>query len=259
MENHRSIAQRYMTESIGLVRRSGYQMSLNFDMAGWAALMRSAPKITIVSPTFDPEQSDLRPGEAFWLQVCDELGAAACIADRLLVTDDFVRSEVATGRIWYARPTEEDRPGLSDTVPVGRFGGRVGHAGGLWVHPRRRKDGLSWLLPRFMRALSIFYWDVDRHCGMAFAGLHDSGLSARAYGFPESHVMIEGHYPPMKADARVFLLHIDRDQIVSQFEDDLARMTDGEPTLHDVATIVTNQVQKPAPSVAVAQAGAIRS
>lgn len=255
MANHLELAQRYMTESIGLLQRSGYRMSLNFDLSGWAALLRAAPKIGIVNPTFDPASSDLKPNEAFWLQLNDEYGVAACIADRLFVTDDFVTGEIGSGHLWYAHPGADDRPTLLPEAPVGRYSGRVGHAGGLWVHPRRRKDGLSWLLPRLVRALSIINWSVDRHCGMVFEGIHDSGLSAQAYGFPESHVVVEGYFPPTRADARVFVIHIDREQIAAQFEEDLVRMTDGHCQMRDVATIVGQRVQQPMVSARVAQMG----
>ncbi len=215
MTNHLELAQRYMTESIGLLQRSGYRLSLNFDLSGWAALLRAAPKIGIVNPTFDPSSSDLRPNEALWLQVNDDAGVAACVADRLFVTDDFVGCELASGRLWYARPGDDDRPELLPTAPIGRYAGRIGYAGGLWIHPRRRKDGLSWLLPRLVRALSIINWSVDRHCGLVFEGIHDSGLSAQAYGFPESHMVVEGYFPPVRGTARVFVIHIDRDQIAA--------------------------------------------
>lgn len=255
MASHLELAQRYMTESIGLLQRSGYRLSLNFDLSGWAALLRSAPKIGIVNPTFDPAHSDLRANEAFWLQLNDEVGVAACIADRLFRTDDFVANELATGRVWYASPGEGARPELLPDVPLGRYTGRVGHAGGLWVHPRRRKDGLSWILPRLVRALSIINWSVDRHCGLVFEGIHDSGLSAQAYGFPELHAVVEGYFPPTRADARVFVIHIDLDQIVAQFEDDLVRMTDRHCEMRDVATIVGQRVHQPMVGAGVVQMG----
>ena len=254
MAGHLELAQRYMTASIALLQRSGYRLSLDFDLHGWAALLRGAPRIGIVNPTFDPAHSRLQPNEAFWLQVNDEHGVAACIADRLFVTDDFIGGELASGRLWYASPGDGDRPALLPEAPVGRFGGRVGHAGGLWIHPRRRKDGLSWLLPRLVRALSIINWSVDRHCGLVFEGIHESGLSAQAYGFPESHVVVEGYFPPTRAPARVFVVHIDRDQIAAQFEADLVRMTVAGSLMHDVATIVRTPAVEPA-AARIAQGG----
>ena len=255
MATHIELAQRYLTESIALLQRSGYRLSLNFDLGGWATLLRSAPKIGIVNPTFDPAHSALKPNEAFWLQLNDDVGVAACIADRLFVTDDFVGGELASGRLWYAAPADADRPALLPGVPLGRFTGRVGHAGGLWVHPRRRKDGLSWLLPRPVRALSIINWSVDRHCGLVFEGIHDSGLSAQAYGFPESHVVVECYFPPTRSDARVFVIHIDLEQIAAQFEDDLGRMTDGNCQMRDVATIVGQRVHEPMVGARVVKMG----
>jgi len=255
MATHHELAQRFMTEAIAMLQRSGYRLSLNFDLTGWAALLRNAPKIGIVNPTFDPQHSELRPNEAFWLQLNDDLGVAACVADRLFVTDDFIGSELASGRLWYARPTEADRPALLPSAPRGVFDGRVGHAGGLWVHPRRRKDGLSWLLPRLVRALSVINWSVDRHCGLVFEGIHDSGLSAQAYGFPEAHCVVEGYFPPVRGDARVFVIHIDRDQIAAQFEADLTRMTTGHSQMRDVATIVGQRVHEPVVVDRVAKMG----
>ena len=87
--------------------------------------------------------------------------------------------------MYYAEPTESQRIELVRDLPFGRFTGRIGCAGGLWVHPRARKQGLSWLLPRLVRSYSIQFWDVDRHCAVVVESTRSSGLVEKAYGFQD--------------------------------------------------------------------------
>ena len=111
-----------------------------------------------MNPTFDPAHSDLKPNEAFWLQLNDDVGVAACVADRLFRTDDFV-DELETGRLWYARPGEADRPKLLPDVPTLKEAGIEEFpvkGGGGWSRPppRRSPCGAPWQTARQSRCLT---------------------------------------------------------------------------------------------------------
>jgi hypothetical protein len=241
-----NIARAYLASAIGLLQQSGFQMSLNFEMKSWASLMRSAPGTTVVNLTFDPDASDIRPGAAFWISINDQNGIAACIADRLFETENFV-DELESGRLW--RLTE---PQMTHMTPCGTraglsYPGHVGHAGGLWIDRRARKQGLSWILPRLTRALSIINWDVDRHCGVSFGDLYQSGMTAHSYGFPEGHKCVEGWFAPTGKHETIFLVHITREQILSQLVGDIEIIRRaGDKHMRDVAVIVGQRQQQPA-------------
>ena len=232
-------ARRYLKSSIELIQRSGFKMSLIFEMESWASLMRSVPRATIVNPTFDPSFSDLSPGDAFWISISDTSGSVvACIADRLIQTENFM-AEIESGRLWYNSPSPEQRVELTTEASDLLYPGMVGHAGGLWVHPKARGIGLSWLLPRLCRALSIMNWNVDRHCGMVFGDLYASGMTAQSYGFPESARCINGWFPPTHSEQLVYVVHISREQLLSQLQEDIDIIDGaGDKGMRDIATVV---------------------
>ena len=246
MLEHTDVARSYVTAAIGLLQRSGFRVSLNFDLGSWASLLRGAPSILVVNPTFDPERSQVEPGAGFWIGINDDHGPAACIADRLFVTDNFL-DEMRSGRLWSSTPGDEDRAELLGTLDAIHYPGRVGHAGGLWIHPRARKAGLSWLLPRLARAFSVINWNVDRHCGIILSGLYGSGMGKQAYGFPEAHLCIDGYCPPFRRSEQLLVVHITRDQIIEQLGSDLERIRDApDQQMRDVATIISHRHEQPA-------------
>lgn len=241
-----SVAREYFGKSIALLQNSGFQLSLNFEMESWVSLMKSAPGMRVVNPTFDPGATSIPPGTALWASVFDSGGIGACIANRFVETENFI-DEMATGRLWNL--SEKDRETLSIRAEVGqlRSPGRVGHAGGLWIHQRLRKQGLSWLLPRLMRSLSILNWDVERHCGVVFNDLYNSGMPATSYGFPEGYPCLEGWFAPTGRNEMIHVVHIDREQIVSGLASDIELIDRGRHKhVRDVAIIVGEREKKPA-------------
>jgi GNAT superfamily N-acetyltransferase len=200
----------------------GLELTVETDLADWAALMRSSPKIAAVNPTFDPAQSWLNPSNSFWLRVNQGERTVACIANRLFVTDDYIGLKRSL-RLWYdLKPTLLREPMnivLDEDVP--HIAGRIGHHGGLWVHPDWRGLGLSTLLPRLVRKLSLRHFDVDWHCGIVLEGLAMSGLPYRGYGYPHMALCIEGYFPVTGQHEKVFMTYIDRQEMLGQLVSDL--------------------------------------
>jgi hypothetical protein len=233
-----SIARRYAAESIALLRRSGFSVAMEFDLSDWARIMGDVPDSVMVNPAFDPKHCDMDASNAFWLRISDAQGTCAIIADKLLVCDDYLE-EMAAGRIHYSRPRPEQAIELAQNLPYGKYSGKIGCAGGLWVNPRARKQGLSWILPRLVRAYSVQFWDVDRHCAVVIGTTRTSGLVEEAYGFQEVHLMSDSYFPPMDRSVHAYVIHINRQEIVNQFLVDLEAMTQNrDQKVRDVATIV---------------------
>lgn len=233
-----SIARRYAAESIALLRRSGFTVAMEFDLSDWAQIMETAENSILTNPAFDPAHSRLDASNSFWLRISDKHGTCAVIADKLVVCDDYLE-ELRSCRMYYADPTETQRIELAQDLPFGRFSGRIGCAGGLWVHPRARKQGLSWLLPRLVRSYSVQFWGVDRHCAVVVESTRSSGLVEQAYGFQDVHLLTTGYFPPAEKPVTVYVIHISRDEILEQFSVDLEAIAqDRDQKVRDVATIV---------------------
>lgn len=240
MQPYIETARSYYREMMALVVRSGYRISIESDMRQWKKIMQTAPGTVGVSTLFDPDKADFSPADAFWLRVSNEQAeTVAIICDRLIETTDFVRSVEATGM--FAAPF--DRHPINATLS-----GKIGHAGGLWVHPKSRKVGLSWALPRIIRSLSVMHWGVDRHCGIILTGLADAGFGSHIYGFPRGWLALSGNqFRPTGKEERLFVIDIDAAEIAGQQSVELDRLVNhGAENLVDIATIGRKRHDKPA-------------
>ncbi len=204
------------------LERDGFYVTVSSDMNAWVSMMEAAPAIRVVNPTFDPEYSQLDASNSFWVRVTDMAdNPVACIANRLFVADDYL-DLIRSWRLWYDRGLKEVRPlniVLPDSVPF--ISGRVGHHGGLWVHPGHRKRGLSFVLPRLTRALSLTNFQPAWHCGMVFGDLGESGLPLWGYGYANMDLCIDGYFPVTDRDERVYMTRISRDEMLQQARRDL--------------------------------------
>ena len=213
-DNIQAVISLYLDE----LDRMGLELTVETDMAGWADVMRSAPKMSVLNPAFDPEESHLHTGNSFWLRVSYEEQTVACIANRLYVTDDYIGLKRSL-RLWYDRKPVLISEPLNVVIPehVPHISGRVGHHGGLWVHPDWRGIGLAGTLPRLTRALSMRHFDVDWHCGTVFKPLAERGLPSKAYGYPHVDICIDGYFPVTGQHETIYMGWITRPEILNQF------------------------------------------
>ncbi|UUX48729.1 hypothetical protein NUH88_15100 [Nisaea acidiphila] len=239
MLNKIDTARSYYRETMSLLVRSGYRISIENDMGEWKHIMQTAPATTAVSSMFDPAKAEFLPGDAFWLRVSNKNAqTVAIICDRLIETEDFVGFVEGTGM--FAAPYERHELGT-------RLTGKIGHAGGLWVHPKARKTGLSWVLPRLVRALSVMHWGVDRHCGIILTGLANAGFANRIYGFSRSWLALSGAFRPTGQADGLFVIDINADEIAGQQAFELESIMDNRAqNLVDVATIGRERHHQPA-------------
>jgi len=213
----------YVIASVDLLNRSGFNVMLRTDMAVWrSTVVDGGYKI---NPTFDPDLNALGGANAFWLQVTmPGEGTVGCIANRVFATSDYV-AIIENGTLWYEHPPATVAR-MTFLLPHlrGHIKGAIGHHGGLWVAPQFRGQGLSWILPRLTRALSILRWDVDWHCGMVFGSLRDRGVPTDNYGYSAVELCIDGYFPPTDSEERLFMTMIRRYDMDLQIVRDLDLM-----------------------------------
>jgi hypothetical protein len=204
------------------LQKDGFYVTISTEMAGWVKLMKASPRITTVNPTFDPDYSQLDATNSFWIRITDMAdNPVACIANRLFVTDDYV-GLMRSCRLWYDKtltPVQQLNIVLDDRVPV--IAGRIGHHGGLWVHPGHRKRGFSYVLPRLVRSISLTQFLADWHCGIVLGDLADSRLPIYGYGYTGMDLAIDGYFPVMKREDRVYMTSISRPEMLDQARRDL--------------------------------------
>ncbi|MCH2393135.1 hypothetical protein [Oceanibaculum sp.] len=227
-DNIQAVISLYLDSLEGM----GLELTVETDMAGWADVMRSAPKMSAVNPTFDPDKSYLHPGNSFWIRLRHDDETVACIANRLFVTEDYIGLKRSL-RLWYDLKPVLIREPMALMLPedVPHISGRIGHHGGLWVHPDWRGNGLAGTLPRLTRALSMRHFDVDWHCGIALKPIADRGLPLKAYGYPHMDLCLEGFFPVTGKYEQIYMGWITRPEILKQFAETVT-----QPELQPAAT-----------------------
>jgi GNAT superfamily N-acetyltransferase len=215
----------------------GLELAIEPDIAGWAAHMRAAPATKGVNPTFDPRCSRVDRRNSFWVNVLARGETVACGAGRLFETDDYLELKRSL-RLWFDREPVPHRGRLELIVPDATpfIAGRVGHEGGLWVHPAHRKRGLSMLVPRLVRAICLGRFAVEWQCGVNFDDLTRSGLPTGAYGFPHCVPCLDGFFPPTGRHERMHMVYMSRAELLSVQRDTVVRLrTDRDQQAVDAA------------------------
>jgi hypothetical protein len=146
--------------------------------------------------------------------------AIACSAERLFALQDFTRL-LATGQLWYAGGFRS----VSGTDEVAvlplsqRVGGRVGHSGSTYVHPGWRGASLAMLLTYLTRALSFRNLDADFNTGVVKDSLYRTSVPRETYGYSHVELALDGYFPPLGGDEKIYLCWIDRDEFAARIAD----------------------------------------
>jgi hypothetical protein len=214
--------QDFVDFSLAWMEDRKYALTVDVDMAAWAQTMRNAPGMSLVNPTFDPEHSPLSAGNSFWLDVRTGSQTIATCAARLIETDDYMAFK-RSGRLWHDPLRVNDGALQIDPAPdVPLICGRVGHEGGLWVHPKHRKRGLSVILPHLVRALCAREWDVDWQTAVTRQGVGECGIVNWAYGVPHLRRFFEGISPMTDTHDRLYMAYMDRRELMAGLRLDAA-------------------------------------
>ena len=208
------LAQRFISLLTAAMEENGYFPSVRSDMDVWADLfVRSGLPI---NPTFVRASQ----GPCYWIDVQKEGQTVACIANRLFVTDDYLRL-MRTGEMWGVT---FDEPQVLVTPPEAPFiSGNVGHHGGVARFPGCEQGWVAWALPRLARAMSVNNWDAGFHAGNLFPAMLKSGIQHRGYGYAALYPNIESDYfPPMQGPATLYLTLISRAEMNEQLAADVS-------------------------------------
>ena len=196
----RYLLNQYLRLAMFTLRRSGFRVETSTDLMCFATFLEDADGNQGVNPTFDPRACDLSTG-AFWLNLREKSGdIVACMASRLFKTKAYY-DLMRNGSMWCNQPDKFRIPMATDAAGPA---GRISQSGGLWVHPQWRGEGLSWIVPRTVSAMSLERWNIDFHTGVVFAELFAKGLPTRNYGVATARLCVDGYFPPTGKAERIF-------------------------------------------------------
>ena len=233
----------YIEESLELLERSGFHASFRDNLEDWVETMRGASAIVAINPSFDPDLHDLHE-DVYSIVVTDDDGdRVACMACRMIVTDSFY-DLMRTGRLWY--PPSRAQPVnfvLEGTGPSGV----LSHCGGLWVHPKTRGAGLSWLIPRMMGANAVRMWNVDHHTGIVLENLLARGVPIKNYGVGKAALAVDGYFSVTGKHEHVYTVETTRDELEERTRSDLHEIRrDRHKQVRDFAPIARKRNDQPA-------------
>jgi hypothetical protein len=209
--------------------RRGLTLEVDSDLSNWVKLIRSAPGRTVIASTHDPSRSFVHPGNSFWIIVRErdrrfidrllrrDRPVVACLCHRVVETEN-IAEEVKTHRLFFDRkPILDYRPVnvvMDEGTPV--IGGKVGLAGGFWVHPRYRGSKLSNIVSRVTRVLSLRHFDIDWSISLVRDTPRRKAMIHSTYGLAHSTSIIRGYYPPYGYDLDMQMSYMHRDEILDQ-------------------------------------------
>lgn len=211
-------SQTYIDGILEQLQAMKYTVFLEPDLCDWAKFLQGQPATIGLNATFNPQHHDLKPGDdLYWLRVMQADKPVACIAYRMFDLPGGWISFLRSGRLWsqYLAPLSYPRV----VHPTSRdYVGRIGHHGGLWVHPEHRGQHLNFYLTHLVRARSLQYYNVDHHCGVVFEGLKDSGLPLRpdGYAYERLDLSMEGFLQTVGQQSRLYTTYISRAGMLKQ-------------------------------------------
>ncbi len=204
-------------------------LEVDSDLSKWVRLINRAPGKVVVASTHDPSKTYVHPGNAFWIIVRErdqrlidrlmrrERPIVACLCHRVIQTDN-IADEIRTHRLFFDRkPILDYRPVdivLTENAPV--VGGKVGLAGGFWVHPRYRGSKLSNIVSRVTRVLSLRHFDIDWSISLVRDTPRRKAMIHNTYGLAHSVSITRGYYPPYGHDLDMQMSYMHRDEMLEQ-------------------------------------------
>jgi hypothetical protein len=210
-------------------------LEVDSDLSKWVKLIEKAPGKVVVASTHDPSKSYVHPGNSFWVIVRErdrqfvdrvlrrERPVVACLCHRVIETDN-IADDVRTHRLFFDRkPILDYRPvqlALNPNVPV--IGGRVGFAGGFWVHPKHRGSKLSNIVSRVTRVLSLRHFDIDWSISLVRDTPRRKAMIHNTYGLAHSASLTRGFYPPYGYDLDMQMSYMNREEILDQIRSENA-------------------------------------
>jgi hypothetical protein len=207
----------------------GLTLEVDSDLSNWVALIKNAPGKLVIASTHDPRSSYVHPGNSFWIIIRErdrrfmdrllrrDRPIIACLCHKVIETEN-IAEEIRTHRLFFDRkPILDYRPVdivLGDNTPV--IGGKVGLAGGFWVHPKYRGTKLSNIVSRVTRVLSLRHFDIDWSISLVRDTPRRKAMIHNTYGLAHSASITRGFYPPYGYDLDMQMSYMHRDEILEQ-------------------------------------------
>ncbi|SMF78970.1 hypothetical protein SAMN06265365_13432 [Tistlia consotensis] len=167
-----------------VMKRSGFTLSVEEDLTGWADFMRSTPGCW-PNPTFDPAHCGVDRTNSFWTRIVDGDGRlVAHGASRVFVTGDMM-ALMENHAIWYGRGALPPRPARNLAGPeVPRMSGVVSYDGGFWAAPEHRGQAFAFVLAHCNRAAALARWQPAWFTGHVTELFLEKGIAKTLYGYP---------------------------------------------------------------------------
>ena len=219
--------QVFVDRALEELQTRGLTLEIDADLSKWVELMRHVPGSTDIASTHDPRKSYVHPGNAFWIIVREreqsmlrrllhrERPVVSCVCYRVIETEN-IAEEIRTQRLFFDRkpildfrPVEIVKP---DNLPV--IGGKVGIAGGFWVHPDYRGSKLSNIVSRLTRILSLRHFENDWHVSLVRDTPRRKAMIHNTYGVSHSVSITRGYYPPYGRDYDMQMSYMHRDEML---------------------------------------------
>lgn len=179
-----SFAKHAISALQSVMQRSGFTLSVEDDLSGWADFMKRTPDCW-PNPTFDPAYCGVDRTNSFWLKIADVEGrTVAHGASRVFVTDDML-ALMENQALWCGRGALPARPArdlTSSRVP--RMSGVVSYDGGFWAAPAHRGRAFAFVLAHCNRAVALSRWRPAWFTGHVTEVFLNKGIGETLYGYP---------------------------------------------------------------------------
>jgi hypothetical protein len=128
------------------------------------------------------------------------------------------REETESLSLYYPDPDRQRLPGESCTITApaaDTIAGQFIYSGAVWYHPEYRKQGLTSILPRITKAISLTKWGSDVTLSFMVDKVVAGGTAQRAgYRHVEWEVLLRNS---LFGDARLALIWSNADELVDYF------------------------------------------
>lgn len=128
------------------------------------------------------------------------------------------REETESLSLYYSNPDAQRLPGESCTITAPsaeRIAGQFIYSGAVWYHPDYRKQGLTSILPRITKALSLTRWGSDVTLSFMVDKVVAGGTAQRAgYRHVEWEILLRNS---LFGDARLALIWSNAEELIDYF------------------------------------------
>jgi hypothetical protein len=176
------------------VRRMGIHLRIRHDFDELVHVNKGAVAggswFPLVS-MFDPDYSDLRPENSYWISGEAENGEIVLTgAFRIFYWPDSSLADEAG--YYFADHSGHPHECIVTAPAADEISGVVFWGGSLWIRPDYRRQHLSELVGRLGRAFAVARWPVDHMMCLVRTFLADKGV---AHGYGYKHLSRSVFYP----------------------------------------------------------------